>query len=262
MSDPRPVIVMVHGMWGNAMAWDNYRPFFEDRGYRVLTPSLRHHGQPGDTPDPALATTSLLDYADDLQALIAGLEEKPVVMGHSMGGLIAQMLAARGLARAAVFLTPAAPAGIIALTPTVIRTFWRIMRTWGFWHMVTFPTLKEASYAVYNLLPPLEQQAEYAKLVPESGRATFEIGFWTLDRRRAARVDAAAVICPVLTVGAARDRITPARVVQKVAARYPAGTYIEFPDHAHWVLGEHGWQDVAAFCAEWLGDQGLAPEAA
>jgi len=176
-----------------------------------------------------------------------------------MGGLVAQKLAARGLAKAAIFLTPAAPAGILALTPSVIRTFARILTTWGFWRQTTFPTRDEMNYSVYNLLPPAEQEAEYAKLVPESGRATFEIGFWLFDRRRGARVDKTAVTCPTLTVGARKDRITPASVVRQVGRRYRGGSYVELPNHAHWVLGGAGWQEVAELCADWLGERGLAP---
>ena len=60
-------VLMIHGMWGNDTCWDRFRPFFEARGYAVLAPPLRHHEQPpGSDPDPALGTTSLEDYADDL----------------------------------------------------------------------------------------------------------------------------------------------------------------------------------------------------
>jgi pimeloyl-ACP methyl ester carboxylesterase len=91
-------------------------------------------------------------------------------------------------------------------------------------------------------------------MVYESGRAIFEIGLWPFDRRHAARVDASAVTCPVLVVGAGRDRATPAFAVRKVAKRYPTASYHELPDQAHWVLAQTGWQDVAALCARWLGE--------
>ena len=70
----------------------------------------------GATPPKELGRTSLLDYAADLEKLIAGLDDKPVLVGHSMGGLLAQMLAARGLARACVLLAPSAPWGVLPST--------------------------------------------------------------------------------------------------------------------------------------------------
>ena len=245
-------IVMIHGMWCTGEVWGNYRTVFEDKGYAVMTPTLRHHdATSGAAPDPALGTTSLLDYAADLEKDIRELDAPPVIMGHSMGGLLAQILCGRGLGKAGVFLTPAAPAGVMALTPSVVKTFARVLTTWGFWRKPTFPTFAEATYAVYNCLGGEEQRAEYAKLVHESGRAAAEIAFWLVDGRTAARVGA--LTCPALTVGAAHDRITPVSVVRKVACRY--GDYKEFPDNAHWVLGEPGWQDVASYCREWLEKQ-------
>ena len=79
------------------------------------------------------------------------------------------------------------------------------------------------------------------------------MGFWFVDSNGATRVDEAKVTCPVLVVAGAKDRITPASVVRKVAKKYQAvSTYKEFENHAHWVLGETGWQDVAEYVAGWL----------
>ena len=247
-------VFMIHGMWGTGDQWSNYRSFFEARGYTVITPTLRHHVL-GKQPDPALGATSLNDYTDDLEQEINALPDKPIIIGHSMGGLLAQKLCARGLGKAGIFLTPAAPRGIIALTPSVIKSFRRIMMAWGFWRNPTYPTFEEAWYSVYNLLPEAEARQEYARLTHESGRTAFEIGFALLDTARAAEVDATKIQCPVLTVGAGKDRITPASVIRKIAARYKAtGTYKEFPNHAHWLLGGEAWEDVAEYCDTWIGD--------
>jgi pimeloyl-ACP methyl ester carboxylesterase len=108
-----------------------------------------------------------------------------------------------------------------------------------------------------HLVPPKEQSAIYERLVFESGRAAAEIGFWTLDLRRASKVDESRVTCPVLVIAGGQDRLTPVSVVRKVAAKYRAvSTYREFTNHAHWVLGEPGWQEVAESIAVWL-DQTL-----
>jgi pimeloyl-ACP methyl ester carboxylesterase len=245
-------IVMIHGMWGGAWCWDRYRPFFEERGYRCLVPVLRHHDvRPGDPPDPALGTVSLRDYADDLEKVIRGLEDRPVVMGHSMGGIIAQILAARGLAAKLVLLTPAPPYGIVALKPSVIKAFLGIMTTWGFWRKPMKIAFKPAAESMMLAMPEAEQRETYAKFVPESGRAAFEIGLWLLDSKKAARVDEKRVACPVLVVGGERDGITPPAVVRQVARKYGA-EYRQFPGHAHFVISEPGWEEIAESVDRWL----------
>lgn len=245
---------MIHGMWGGSWCWANYRRVFERAGYRCLAVTLPYHDMPpGGAPDPRLGTTSLLDYEAAIRREIAGLGATPILMGHSMGGLLAQSLGARGLAKALVLLTPAAPAGILPITPSVLRSFRSILTTWGFWRKPARLTFPEAVYAVLHRLPAPEQKRVYEQFVYESGRAIFEMGFWFVDPRAAARVDAAKVTCPVLVFGGARDRITPASVVRKVARKYGSlATYREFGEHAHWVLGEPGWEEVAGCAITWL----------
>jgi len=247
-------IVMIHGMWCGPWCWGNYKELFERRGYRCITPALRFHDvDPVRQPDPALGATSLLDYAADLEDQIRRLGEAPIIVGHSMGGLLAQILGSRGLARALVLLNSASPAGINALTPSVIRSFWSTLTRWGFWRRPHRPTLAEATYSMLHLLPEDERRATHARFVFESGRAAAEIGFWLFDRRRAASVDATRIACPMLIVAGREDRITPASVARKVARRYvPIATYRELPGHAHWVIAEPGWEDVAGLVADWL----------
>ncbi len=247
-------VVMIHGMWGGAWYWANYREVFESAGYRCVAVTLPYHDMdPHDVPNPQLGTTSLLDYADAIEQEVRQLGEMPLLIGHSMGGLLAQMLGARGLAKALVLLTPASPAGIFALTPSVVRSFWSIMTTRGGWSKPIRQTFSEAVYSMLHMLPRKEQLEVYDRLVHESGKAAFEIGFWLLDPRGASRVDESKITCPVLVVAGAQDRITPASVVRKVARKYRAvATYKEFDDHAHWVVGEPGWEEVAMHVSGWL----------
>ena len=146
-------IVMIHGMWGGGWNWEKYKNFFEGKGYQCHTPYLRYHDvDPKDDPDPRLGTTSLLDYAQDLEEYIKKLDEKPILMGHSMGGLLVQMLGARELASALVLLTPASPAGVFALKFSVIKTFRSVLLRWGFWkkpHSLPFET---SVYGMMHLL--------------------------------------------------------------------------------------------------------------
>lgn len=247
-------ILMIHGMWGGSWYWENYRNFFESRGYTCVAPNLRHHDvKPEDPPPPKLGTTSLLDYAADLEAEIGQLGELPVIIGHSMGGLLAQILASRGLAKAIVLLTPGSPAGIMALTPSVIKSFWRTLTRNNFWRLPQRPTLDEACYSLLNVLPPDEQRTVHERFVYDSGRAVAEIGFWLFDQDHASSVDEHEVKCPVLVIAGTEDRITPASVVRKVARKYgPKTQYAEAKGHAHWLMVEPGWEDVAETVDDWL----------
>jgi non-heme chloroperoxidase len=247
-------IVMIHGMWGSGWYWENFKGFFESKGYRCVIPTLRFHDMdPNAVPDPRLGTTSLLDYAEDLEKLIRELQVRPILMGHSMGGLLAQILGSRGLAKALVLLTPASPRGIIALKPSVIKSFWSGLTRWGFWRKPLRQTFAEAAYSMLNLMPFESQKSVYDKFVFESGRAASEIGFWIFDSKKAARVDESKVTCPVLIVAGEKDRIVPVSITRKIAEKYKrVSTYKEFPDHSHWVVGEPGWQEIAEYIKEWL----------
>lgn len=254
-------IVMIHGMWGGSWYWENYKNYFNDRGYQCHTPTLLYHDiDPKDRPDPRLGNTSLLDYAQDLEEYIGKLDEKPILMGHSMGGLLSQILGARGLASGLVLLTPASPSGINALKYSVIKSFWSILTTWGFWKKPNRISFEVAVYSILHLLPEVDQKAAYEKFIYESGKAAFEIGFWLLDPKRAAKVNEKKVTCPVLVISGSQDRITPASVVQKVAKKYQnVSTYKEFENHAHWVIGESGWEKIAEFIYDWLKQKQLSP---
>jgi pimeloyl-ACP methyl ester carboxylesterase len=245
---------MIHGMWGGERCWENYSNFFENKGFNCITPTLRYHDiDPGETPDQRLGTTSLLDYAQDLEGEIRKLDEVPILMGHSMGGLLAQILASRGLARALVLLTPASPRGIIALRFSVLRSFLSIFTKWGFWRRPMRQTFREAAYSMLNLLDAEEQKRTYDNFVYESGRAACEIGFWFMYKKGASNVDKSKVGCPILVVAGTEDRITPASIVRRIADKYrPNSTYHEFSNHAHWVLGEPGWKDIAEYVLGWL----------
>ena len=247
-------IMMIHGMWGSGWYWENFKGFFESKGYRCVIPTLRFHDMdPNAVPDPRLGTTSLLDYAEDLEKLIRELQVRPILMGHSMGGLLAQILGSRGLAKALVLLTPASPRGIVALKPSVIKSFWSGLTTWGFWRKPFRQTFDEAVYSMLNQMPSESRKSIYDQFVFESGRAAFEIGFWIFDSKKAARVDESKVTCPVLIIAGEKDRIVPASVTRKIAEKYKrVSTYKEFPDHSHWVVGEPGWQEITEYIKEWL----------
>ncbi len=247
-------IVMIHGMWCGDWCWTFFKSYFEARGYACHVPVLRHHDiDPGGAAPKELGATGLLDYVDDLEAYIQKFHEKPILMGHSMGGLLAQILMEKGLARTSVLLTPAPPAGIHCISWSVMKSFFSIFSQWEFWkkpHQISFET---AVYALLHQLPESRQKKEYQKMVYESGRAAFEIGLWYLDHNRASRVDETKITCPALIVAGSKDRIVPASVVRKVAEKYRhVATFKEFETHSHWLIGEDNWETVAAYVLTWL----------
>jgi len=170
-----------------------------------------------------------------------------------MGGLIAQILGSRGLGRSLVLLSPAAPAGISAVTPSVLKSLSTEVLEWGFWRKPVKSTFESTSYSALHLLSDQERRAVYSRYVYECGRAFFEIGFSFLDSKKASSIDAAAVAVPVLLVAGAEDRIVPASVNRKTAHKYrDVATYMEFPRHAHWLVGEPGWERIAGQIHLWL----------
>jgi pimeloyl-ACP methyl ester carboxylesterase len=247
-------IMMIHGMWQNDWCWHSYKKYFEDKGYHCVTPILRYHDiDPKSDPPPALGTTSILDYADDLEREIKRLDSRPILMGHSMGGLLAQILGSRGLAKSLVLLTPVSPSGIVVLKYSVWRSFWSSLTIWRVYRKPFRLTFNEAVYSMLQLFPERGQREIYEHFVYESGRAAAEIGFWLFDSRKATYVDESKVTCPTLVIAGSEDGITPASVVKKVANKYKAvSTYKEFPNHSHWVIGEPGWQEIAQYVEGWL----------
>tara|TARA_B100000614_G_scaffold237175_1_gene235203 strand:- start:3163 stop:3915 length:753 start_codon:yes stop_codon:yes gene_type:complete len=246
-------IFMIHGMWGGPWHWDKFRGYFTEKGYKCITPALRYHDVGPDEPIPdGLGTTSLLDYADDLEAAIRKLDTKPIIMGHSMGGLLAQILTSRGLAEKAVFIVPVAPAGILTFEPSVYRSLQGIILKWDFWGKPHKLTYERATYALMHKLPQEERDYIYSRAISESGRAMAEICYGSLGVD-GSQVDSSKVNCPVLVVSASEDRVTPASMIKKIAKKYqPHSTYLEFSGHAHWITREPGWEMVADRIIEWL----------
>lgn len=244
--------ILIHGMWGTPDVWQNWRGFLEQRGWQTLAPALRHHDAPPLSPPPGLGTTSLLDYVADLEAQIRALPEKPVVIGHSMGGLLALLLTARGLASRAVLLTPAPPSSVIAIRPSNLAAFARIQLNWGWWRKPHRATLTEALSHTFNTADVAEATKLHEAFVHESGRALFEIALPWLDRRGAATVDPKSVTAPLFFVAAEHDKLTPPGVVRRTAQRFGGSTYRLYPGQGHWVLGQPGWEKIAHDVVTWL----------
>lgn len=247
-------IVLLHGMWCTGADWWRVKQTLESYSYTCFAPTLPYHELTNRAPHPELSSISVADYVRFLEAYIHALplDSPPVLIGHSMGGLLAQMLAARGLAHRLVLLCPAHPAGIFAITRSGVRALSSVVTPWRFWHKPHLLPFNKACYAIFNNLSPDAQQLAYNKRVYESGRALFEIAFWYADRTRVTRVDPAQICCPVYVVAGGKDKLVPASLVRRIARRYPHATYREYPNNAHWILDEDGTEEIVGDIHSWL----------
>ncbi|MBU0546869.1 alpha/beta hydrolase [Patescibacteria group bacterium] len=247
-------IVMIHGMGESAWCWDNYKEFFEKKGYNCITPTLRWHDiDSKDTPNPAIGTTSLLDYVSDLEKEIDKLDEQPILIGHSMGGLLAQILAERRSVKALILLSPASPYGVLDLKMSILRSLSPFFRKFAFWKKPIKQDFKAISYSMLNLCPDEEKIRIFDKLVFESGQALSEIGFWFFDPKKAAKINGDKVNCPIMFIVGEEDRITPVSIVRKIAEKYKTvSDFKVFPNHAHWLIGEPGWEKITEYIYDWI----------
>ena len=199
----------------------------------------------------------MLDYAADLEDEIAALKAPPIIVGHSMGGLLAQMLAARRKVGALVLLAPSAPWGVPPTTLFEIGAAQAMHLQAGYWNSVLEPSRDVALAHSLDKLPRDQRDDVFGRFCGESGRATFEILNWGLDMNRASEVEAKAVTCPVLCLTGSEDRINPPTTVGRIAARYANATHEVFDGMGHWLIGEPGWEKLADRALDWLKAQKL-----
>jgi pimeloyl-ACP methyl ester carboxylesterase len=241
MSDTKHV-VLIHGTWARGDSWGPPRAAFEERGYTVHTPTLRHHELPLQEGAMKIAPLSMRDYTDDLVELVDSLDSPPLIVGLSLGGLLAQLVAARTRHAGVVAACPSPAAGII-FTPTLaaMRSFGSLFgrhylqpRPWA--KPLYPPTGQRFKRWIANTQTEETAREFLADLVCESGRAYCELIFPFLDRGKATTVNFAAVTTPVLAIRGECDRMVPAGVVRQTAAKYQRGTYVEIPRSDHLVF--------------------------
>jgi alpha-beta hydrolase superfamily lysophospholipase len=260
-------ILMIHGIFCTGKVWGFMARAFRKLGWRVETPTIGAHLRSETHAHADLPKLKLADYVAEMEAVARRIEAEtgrpPVVFGHSLGGLIAQKLAERGVVRAAVLLTPAQSADLpfkpsLALFKTAFtmasmlftpnaRTkalkLWKTSFTWG----------------MLNCVPRARHDELYAATCHDSGHLTFDLANPDQDPERSAYVDETRIAAPVLTIGAAKDRTIPIDVQRQIAEKYQrvGGDYLEYADNAHWILDEPGTDQVIADIVRWLDEKGL-----
>ncbi|PVM91677.1 arylesterase [Caulobacter radicis] len=260
-------ILMIHGYGMTGDSWDPVADTFRKAGYAVETPTIRPALRTAGPPSPDLAGLSLADYVAELSAAAAVTAArdgvKPIVFGHSMGGLIAQKLAESGLASGIVLFAPASPAdarGKPKLSPII--TFLNAVLAQGGAPKPVKMWKTGFKFGVVNAVPAARHDALYAKAVYDSGRVLQDLAYPDRDPSRTVHVDAAKVTVPVLVLAGARDRTTPVEDVRLVGRKYAGADYREYPDHAHWLIDEPGSDALLATVQSWLSEKGLGPASA
>jgi len=251
-SDARPTpVLFVHGMWHAAWCWsEHFLPYFAQQGYVSHAFSLRGHG--GSEGHERLRWTSLADYVDDVAQVTGQLQRPPVLVGHSMGGMIIQRYLESYQAPAAVLLASAPPKGLLLATLRVALrhplAFLKANLTLSLFPVIGTPSLTQEAFFSVDM-PEEKATAYFARMQDESYRAYVDM--MILDLPRPERVKT-----PLLVLGAANDTMISSGEVEATARAY--GTQAEFlPDMAHDMMLEAGWQAVADRILGWLNEQDL-----
>lgn len=245
-------IVMLHGANEGAWCFDAFRPVFESMSWTCHAPDLIGHGARAKDAAKTLVGVGIDDYRAELETFLKTIPPDPVLLGHSMGAVLAQLLAAKGLARALVLVAPGPRAGILPQTEAEKKLGQDLMGLGAFWNTVINPDFDLARVLTLNRVPEAEQRAVFDKFGPESGRAFFELFFWMFDRTGATAVDTKSVTCPVLCIAGADDNLVSVATVRATADGYPGATVLELDGHGHMLVLEPGAEAIARQIAAWI----------
>lgn len=248
-------IVMLHGANCGGWCFDRFRPVFEEAGWTCHAPDLFGHGDDMIAARTRLVGIGLADYRKQMETYLRSFATPPVLLGHSMGAVIAQQLASAGLARALVLISPAPRERILPHSEAERKLALDLMSLGDFRHKVLDPIFPVAAHYSLNRVPAREQYRIFARFGPESGRALFDIFFWMFDEARAAAVDASAVKCPVLCLSGSDDRLVSIGTARAAVAEFEGSEFWELPEHGHMVVLEPGADAIAARIVAWLGQQ-------
>jgi len=246
-------VVLIHGAFCGGWCFADIMPVLAARGWNCQAPDLPFHvSGPARAPDPQLAKQSVADYTRDMAAFVARFPEPPVIVGHSMGALIAQQLAAQGLARALVLLAPGAPWGVLPSTEDEMTLAKGLMMASPFWDKALNPSFEVAKGDSLASLDPAAQRRIFEMFSPESGLALFELFFWMFDMQRTTSVETDKVTCPVLVVSGSQDKVISPVTGRKVAQLYRDSTFEEDAGRGHFLIMEEGATQLAERCAAWM----------
>lgn len=256
-------IVLIHGLWMTSRSWEFWVARYAERGFRVIAKSWP--GMDVDIDqlrrDPApvagLGVTEIVDYYD---AMIRELDRPPIIMGHSFGGLMTQILLDRGLGAAGVAIDSAPVKGIYILPYSSLRVAFPALSNPLNNHRASALTPEQFHYAFTNNLTDDESQAVYDRYaVPGPDHVLFQASLANFNPHAATTVNFANdTRAPLLLIAGGNDHIVPASVTRanfKLYRKSAAVTeYKEFAGRSHFTVGEKGWEEVADYALTWAVD--------
>src|SRR4051794_31210329 len=256
-------VVFVHGLWLHASTWDPWMELFRERGYDPVAP-----GWPGDgnTVEDTrghperVAGSGIGQIVDHYAGVIGALESKPIVIGHSFGGLVVQRLLGDGHASAAVAIDPAPIKGVLALPPSSLRVASVALRNPANRKRAVSLTRKQFRYGFGNALSEQESDDLYDRFtIPSPGRPLFQAAAANFSGHSPAKVNtASADRGPLLITAGGRDHTVPASISRATRKQYRKSAAVtdlkEFPDRGHTLALDSAWRDVADFALAWLRD--------
>jgi pimeloyl-ACP methyl ester carboxylesterase len=250
----RPPVVFVHGLWLLPSSWDRWAAVFDKAGYAALTP-----GWPDDpktveeaTEHPEVfAHKTVGQVADHYAAVVARLDQKPAVIGHSFGGLLTQIIAGRGLAAASVAVDSAPFRGVLPLPISALRSAAPVLTNPANHHRAVPLTYEQFRYAFANAVDDDEAQELYTQFaVPASGTPLFQAATANLNPWTEAKVDARNPDRgPMLIISGESDHTVPPAISKAIFKKQSANPgvteFASVPGRGHALTIDHGWGEVA-----------------
>ncbi|GAA2215828.1 alpha/beta fold hydrolase [Nonomuraea monospora] len=260
-------VLFIHGLWLHATSWQPWAELFEQHGYTPLMP-----GWPGEPPTveqaranpDAVAGVGIDDVVEHYQRLLSRLEQAPVLVGHSFGGLIAQKLLGLGYGRAAVAIDPAQIKGVKPLPFAQLRSGFPVLGNPANRGRAVSLTAAQFRYGFGNAIPEKESNDLYDRwTIPSPGRPLFEAAFANFTRQSPADVNTGnARRGPLLLISGQQDHTVPdvvTRAAYKLYRNNPADTELkQFADRGHSLTIDSGWREIADHTLAWLARRDLA----
>ncbi len=252
-------VVFIHGMYMNPLCWEGWVGYFQGKGFQCLAPAWPGRDKPVDVlrkshPDPELAKLTLRAVLEHLTGMIQKLGQKPVLIGHSMGGLVVQLLLQRDLAAAGVAIDSAPPLGVLTPSWPFLKSNWPHINPFASKSQPIWMTFERFQYTFVNTLPLEEQKAAYETyVVPESRRVPAE------SLTGMAAIDFGKPHPPLLMVAGSADHLIPPSLNKTNYNRYHRSTSVtdfkEFPGRTHFIVGQKGWEEVAEYVSTWISEK-------
>ncbi len=251
-------VVFIHGMYMNPLCWEGWQPRFQAKGYRTHAPAWPRRDKSieelrKESNSKELGKLTLTQVVNHLAGFIQSLDEKPVLIGHSMGALAAQLLLQKGVASAAIAIDSAPPMRVFTTAFSFLKANWGHITPFADQSLPVVMTFERFQYAFVNDMPLDEQKAAFERyVVPESRAVPRESLF--------ARVDFKNKKHPLLIIAGGNDNIIPASLNNTNYERYKGSPSVtdfkEFPGRNHFILGQKNWEQVADYCMDWIAKQG------